>query len=119
MCRCAAVTAHLVGIHSAIKMLNARVKLIEQFLHKMQMGALQPSLLCSARGHLITKDGATYHLLLLPLLAGELPFNHALVRKISSLVHSLPAMNTAEFNKDYLMVRRLDAAAGCPRRGLG
>jgi len=32
------VTAHLLGIHSAIKMLNARVGLIKQLLHKIQSG---------------------------------------------------------------------------------
>ena len=32
------VTAHLVGMHSAIKMLNARVRLIMQVIQKMQSG---------------------------------------------------------------------------------
>lgn len=37
-----------------------------------------------------------------PCCAGEIPFHHGLVRKISSLVHSLPAMDSPDFNKDYL-----------------
>mmetsp|Transcript_16050 Transcript_16050/g.34706 ORF Transcript_16050/g.34706 Transcript_16050/m.34706 type:complete len:305 (-) Transcript_16050:43-957(-) len=64
------LTAHLIGMHSAIKMLNSRVRLIQQLLQKMQ--------------------------------SGEVPFNHALVRKMSSLVHSLPAMDSPQFSKDYL-----------------
>ena len=32
---------------------------------------------------------------------GQQPFDHALVRKISSLVHSLPAMDSPEFKEEY------------------
>lgn len=64
------LTAHLVGLHSAIKMLNARVKLIQQLVQKMH--------------------------------SGQLPFHHSLARKISSLVSSLPAMDSSEFTKDFL-----------------
>lgn len=61
---------HLVGLHSAIKMLAARVRLIQQLVQKMQ--------------------------------SGELPFHHALARKVSSLLHSLPAMDSPEFSTEYL-----------------
>ncbi|GAX82869.1 hypothetical protein CEUSTIGMA_g10295.t1 [Chlamydomonas eustigma] len=64
------LTAHLVGMHTAIKMLSARVKMIQQLVVKMK--------------------------------SGELPCHHELLRKISSLVHSLPAMETPDFNLDYL-----------------
>ena len=33
-----AVSAHLVSMHSAIKMLSARIRLIQQLIHKMQSG---------------------------------------------------------------------------------
>lgn len=64
------LTAHLLGLHSAIKMLNARVKLVQQVVQRMH--------------------------------SGQLPFHHSLVRKISSLVTSLPAMDSSEFTKAYL-----------------
>lgn len=35
---CHAVTAHLMGLHSAIKMLNSRVWIIQQLVQKMQSG---------------------------------------------------------------------------------
>lgn len=64
------LTVHLLGLHSAIKMLNVRVKAIQELVEQMQ--------------------------------SGEVPFNHSIVRKISSLMHSMPAMDSAEFQRDYL-----------------
>lgn len=37
------------------------------------------------------------------LSVGEVPFPHAIVRQVSSLVHSLPALDTPAFHKDYLV----------------
>lgn len=64
------LSAHLISMHSAIKMLNERIRAINELVSKVQ--------------------------------SGEVAYPHALLRQISSLVHSLPAMNTAAFNKDYL-----------------
>uniref|UniRef100_A0A7R9VSN0 COP9 signalosome complex subunit 6 n=1 Tax=Chlamydomonas euryale TaxID=1486919 RepID=A0A7R9VSN0_9CHLO len=64
------LTAHLVGLHSAIKMLHTRVACIQQLVRAM-------------------RDGRT-------------PFDAARVRKISSLMHSLPAMASPMFNGGYL-----------------
>lgn len=63
------LTAHLSGVHSAIKMLHERVAAIQRLVQAMDQGAL--------------------------------PFDHALLRKISSLVHSLPAMEDPDFKEEY------------------
>jgi len=41
-----AVAAHLTGIHSAIKMLNSRVRVIHQYLVAMQKGLYIYEVLC-------------------------------------------------------------------------
>jgi COP9 signalosome complex subunit 6 len=63
------LTAHLSGVHSAIKMLHERVAAIQMVVQEMDQG--------------------------------KQPFDHALVRKISCLVHSLPAMDRPEFKEEY------------------
>eukprot|EP00877_Chromochloris_zofingiensis_P010803 jgi/Chrzof1/5977/Cz16g22120.t1 len=65
------LNAHLTGLHSAIKMLTAKVGVLQQYMHQIS--------------------------------SGEVPFPHAIVRQVSSLVHSLPALDTPAFHKDYLV----------------
>lgn len=37
--------------------------------------------------------------------AGALPYDHSLVRETKGLLRRLPAINTAEFQQDFLAVR--------------
>lgn len=64
------LTAHFLTMHTAIKMLNSRVRALHQVLAKVQ--------------------------------SGEVPFNHSLLRQVSSLVSSLPALDTQPFHKDFM-----------------
>lgn len=45
--RCCAVAAHLTGIHSAIKMLNSRIRVLFQYLVAMQKGIIYSCMLKS------------------------------------------------------------------------
>ncbi|MEW5312143.1 MAG: hypothetical protein WDW38_003792 [Sanguina aurantia] len=63
------MSAHLVGVHSAMKMLVERLRLIQGVVAQVE--------------------------------AGEIPFPHSLLRSVSSLVNSLPAMETQDFKKNY------------------
>ncbi|MEW5297911.1 MAG: hypothetical protein WDW36_001089 [Sanguina aurantia] len=63
------LSAHLVGVHSAMKMLVERLRLIQGVVAQVE--------------------------------AGEIPFPHSLLRSVSSLVNSLPAMETQDFKKNY------------------
>ncbi|KAF5827947.1 maintenance of mitochondrial structure and function-domain-containing protein [Dunaliella salina] len=65
------LSAHLSGLHSAIKMLVQRVRLVQEVVSNMRLGSL--------------------------------PYHDALLRKVSSLVASLPTMDTEQFHSDYLM----------------
>ncbi|CAD7698652.1 unnamed protein product [Ostreobium quekettii] len=65
------LTAHLVGMHSAIKMLNTRLRVVYSLLEKM---------------------------------SNEMPLDHSLLRKISSLVHQLPVMDASSFQHSFLEV---------------
>ncbi|KAH7445200.1 hypothetical protein KP509_02G112400 [Ceratopteris richardii] len=65
------LAAHLSGIHSAVKMLNCRIKVL--------------------------------HNLLVSIHKGEIPYEHSLLRQISSLVRRLPAIDSPKFQDDFLM----------------
>ncbi|KAL2609792.1 hypothetical protein R1flu_028365 [Riccia fluitans] len=65
------LAAHLTGIHSAIKMMNSRVKVLHHHLVSIQKG--------------------------------EVPYEHSLLRQISSLVRRLPAIDSPKFQDDFLM----------------
>ncbi|PNW76505.1 hypothetical protein CHLRE_11g467647v5 [Chlamydomonas reinhardtii] len=69
------LSAQLVSLHSAIKMLLERLRVIH-----------------GAMGKVAGADGA----------AAEAAYPHSLLRQVSSLVHSLPACNTDAFNREYL-----------------
>lgn len=62
--------AHLTGLHSAIKMLVAKLGIIQQQVEQVAEGAV--------------------------------PFPHAMMRQVNSLVCSLPALDNPQFKKDYL-----------------
>jgi COP9 signalosome complex subunit 6 len=64
------LAAHLMGLHSAIKMLSRRIKVL--------------------------------HHLLLSFSKGELPIDHSLLRQVSSLVRRLPAIDSAQFQEEFL-----------------
>ncbi|CAM6090918.1 unnamed protein product [Calypogeia fissa] len=65
------LAAHLTGMHSAIKMLNSRIKVLHHHLVSIQKG--------------------------------EVPYEHSLLRQISSLVRRLPAIDSPKFQDDFLM----------------
>ncbi|KAI5075487.1 hypothetical protein GOP47_0009563 [Adiantum capillus-veneris] len=64
------LAAHLSGIHSAVKMLNCRIRVL--------------------------------HNLLVSIHKGETPYEHSLLRQISSLLRRLPAIESAKFQDDFL-----------------
>ncbi|GMH44168.1 hypothetical protein BSKO_12102 [Bryopsis sp. KO-2023] len=70
------LTAHLVGMHSAMKMLIGRLGVLTSALEKME--------------------------------SGEVPFDHSLVREISSLINKLPVMDTGDFQSNF-MTEYIDA----------
>lgn len=65
------LAAHLSGIHSAVKMLNCRIRVL--------------------------------HNLLVSIQKGEIPYEHSLLRQVSSLLRRLPAIDSAKFQDDFLM----------------
>lgn len=65
------LAAHLSGIHSAVKMLNCRIRVL--------------------------------HNLLISIHKGEIPYEHSLLRQVSSLLRRLPAIDSAKFQDDFLM----------------
>ncbi|WIA21756.1 hypothetical protein OEZ85_000918 [Tetradesmus obliquus] len=64
------LTAHLTSLHSAIKMLVAKLSIIQQ-----EVAAVAD---------------------------GSVPFPHAMMRQVNSLVASLPALDNPQFKTDYL-----------------
>ncbi|KAH9547612.1 hypothetical protein CY35_11G042800 [Sphagnum magellanicum] len=67
-----AMVAHLTGMHSAIKMLNSRIRILHHHLVSIQKG--------------------------------EAPYDHSLLRQVSSLIRKLPAIDFSRFQDDFLMV---------------
>lgn len=65
------LAAHLTGIHSAVKMLNCRIRVLHHFLVSIQRG--------------------------------EIPYEHSLLRQVSSLLRRLPAIDSGKFQDDFLM----------------
>lgn len=52
---------------------------------------------------MLRERGQLLEQVLVKMEAGEIPFDHSLVRKISSLVNSLPALDSPAFHNDYVM----------------
>jgi COP9 signalosome complex subunit 6 len=65
------LAAHLTGMHSAIKMLNSRIRVLHHHLVCIQKG--------------------------------EAPYDHSLLRQVSSLIRRLPAIDSSRFQDDFLM----------------
>ncbi|CAK9232276.1 unnamed protein product [Sphagnum jensenii] len=65
------LAAHLTGMHSAIKMLNSRIRVLHHHLVSIQKG--------------------------------EAPYDHSLLRQVSSLIRRLPAIDSSRFQDDFLM----------------
>jgi COP9 signalosome complex subunit 6 len=65
------LAAHLTGMHSAIKMLNSRIRVLHH--------------------HLVSIE------------KGEAPYDHSLLRQVSSLIRRLPAIDSSRFQDDFLM----------------
>ncbi|CAK9873661.1 unnamed protein product [Sphagnum jensenii] len=65
------LAAHLTGMHSAIKMLNSRIRVLHHHLVSIQKG--------------------------------EVPYEHSLLRQVSSLVRRLPAIDSSRFQDDFVM----------------
>eukprot|EP00270_Netrium_digitus_P014105 TRINITY_DN4755_c0_g1_i2.p1 TRINITY_DN4755_c0_g1~~TRINITY_DN4755_c0_g1_i2.p1 ORF type:complete len:281 (+),score=21.97 TRINITY_DN4755_c0_g1_i2:177-1019(+) len=63
------LAAHLTGMHSAIKMLNSRIRVLHNLLISMHQGAV--------------------------------PYDHSLLRQVSSLVRRLPAIDSPRFQEDF------------------
>jgi len=66
------LTSHLSTIHSAIKMLNVRIIIINQFLRDTRAGKFGPNI------------------------------DHGLLREINALTRELPAIDTEKFKEDFL-----------------
>ncbi|CAH2069769.1 unnamed protein product [Thlaspi arvense] len=77
------LAAHLTGIHTAIKMLNSRIRVLYQYLAAMQKGYM-------------TRGVGSYFL-------GDIPCDNSLLRQVSSLLRRLPAMASERFQDDFLM----------------
>lgn len=113
-------------MHSAIKMLISRVALLHQLLLKMQSGgcwaAAEPCFgshwADERRSSAVSRRGcfqvASVCVLLfvfsrLPHVhaghrAGEVPFDHDLVRQAAGLIRRLPAVDSQQFGQDYTTV---------------
>ncbi|GJN15831.1 hypothetical protein PR202_gb02774 [Eleusine coracana subsp. coracana] len=84
------LAAHLTGIHSAIKMLNSRVRVIHQYLVAMQKGlyiCLGEDCECIVKLRNVVR----------------LQVDNSLLRQVASLVRRLPAMESQKFQDDFLM----------------
>lgn len=127
-----AVTAHLSSMHSAINMLITRVGLLHQLLLKMQSGGWVG---CQGRCALALLECCWDACTLAGLprrraanqplpsnarrLAGELPFDHDIVRRAAGLIGRLPAVDSEQFGEDYTTVSWSDlVAAAMTRRQL-
>eukprot|EP00850_Spirogloea_muscicola_P014911 SM000110S18918 [mRNA] locus=s110:322120:324920:+ [translate_table: standard] len=64
------LAAHLTGMHSAIKMLSSRIRVLHTFLSSVQKG--------------------------------DVPHQRSLLRQIASLVQKLPAIDSSQFQDDFL-----------------
>eukprot|EP00897_Mesotaenium_endlicherianum_P004806 jgi/Mesen1/4353/ME000022S03643 len=64
------LAAHLTGMHSAIKMLNSRIRALHHLLTSLQ--------------------------------SGNVPYDHSLLRQVSSLVRRLPTIDSPKFQEDFL-----------------
>ncbi|KAM7269760.1 hypothetical protein ACFE04_025257 [Oxalis oulophora] len=71
------LAAHLTGIHSAIKMLNSRIRVLHDYLVAMQK---------------------RYE-----LSSSDIPCENALLRQVSSLLRRLPTIESEKFQDDFLM----------------
>ncbi len=78
------VSAHLLGIHNAISMLNSRVKMLSTYLEAVKSGLLKFSIDL--------------------FFQGKLPKEQGTLRKIASLCHQLPITDTQDFSTDFVTV---------------
>jgi len=81
----AIVQSHLSGIHSAVKMLGARVKILVQYLADVKKGTVFP----------YTPPALTY----VGVIQQPAP---AAMRQIASLCQRLPALDTASFQHEHM-----------------
>lgn len=116
------MAAHLTGIHSAIKMLNSRIRVLHHYLLAMQKGTAHSPALCVCvyvrtrmRVHMLHVEhkgsflcviwSRRTHEFSLPLNAGDFPHESSLLRQVSSLLRRLPVIESGKFEDDFLMVR--------------
>jgi COP9 signalosome complex subunit 6 len=116
-----AMAAHLIGMHSAIKMLNNRIKILHHHLVSIQKGmwltlchpiCIHPlkcyTTLCHEHvafwRYTSSVDNWALVLIMKIVCIGEAPYDHSLLRQVSSLIRRLPAIDSSRFQDDFLMV---------------
>ncbi|KAL8160168.1 hypothetical protein V2J09_001705 [Rumex salicifolius] len=85
------LAAHLTGIHSAIKMLSSRIRVLHQYLLSMQ----KVYAICTAR--MFLRNHYSYN------LKGDIPTESSLLRQVSSLLRRLPAIESEKFQDNFIM----------------
>ncbi|RVW60742.1 COP9 signalosome complex subunit 6b [Vitis vinifera] len=90
------LAAHLTGIHSAIKMLNSRIRVLHHYLLAMQKGVC---LFCLFRNLNLFKVLTVF----VSFDVGDIPCENSLLRQVSSLLRRLPAIESGKFQDDFLM----------------
>lgn len=114
------VTAHLSGLHSAIQMLVGKLSAIQQQVDAVAAGAdaadaagARACGCCTALARSFARRSTcAFVRLLWRAAAGTVPFPHAMMRQVNSLVCSLPALDSAAFRKCVCRVQ----AARCALR---
>lgn len=124
------VAEHLIAQHSAIKMLHSRVKIILEYVKAVESGEWNETKHVEkvwAQLFLNTMfplnhqeasrtDAHHYKPLFVPVstsfytlasIAGEVPFNHEILREANALCHRLPVLSTTKFKTDFYDVRKL------------
>ncbi|GLC51813.1 hypothetical protein PLESTB_000551200 [Pleodorina starrii] len=84
------LSAQLASMHSAIKMLLERLRLIHGSIGRVAEGH-GPAAAAAAAGRAAAAAGGD-----------AVPYPHSLLRQVSSLINSLPACDTEAFNREYL-----------------
>jgi hypothetical protein len=120
-----AVAAHLTGMHSAINMLNSHIRILHHHLVSIQKGMW----LTLCHPICIHPLKVLYDIMpwacglleihfLIPFSSrqlssrtdyedcfiGEAPYDHSLLRQVSSLIRRLPAIDSSRCQDDFLMV---------------
>ena len=104
------MTAHYTSLYAAINMLQSRLATLHALLAKMSSGEASAGSWCATSA----ECGALQHAE--ALHAGDVPYNHSLVRQAASLVRQLPAIRAADFHHRFLRVRTCMVTA-CTRSG--